>query len=331
MWCLRPLHPSFPHETLADPFTHSFRWFSTSSLSGTTKNPHDLTRDPGGSSSGSGAAVAAGMALVAIGGDTGGSIRLPASFCGLVGVRVTPGRISRDGMSALVLNQDTPGPMANSVEDVAKILDCIVGFDERDEFTSVNAISPLSKSRTPFQDAVKAPSLNGKRLGILRQAFGSDKGIQTILTRSLDDLKAQGAALIDVSIPDLQYYKSASSTYIARSRHDINAFCASRKELSHIKLEDLHAAGTYHKALDLIDGIVKGPADYLKNPHFTEALLVQAKFQRIVASVFAKYELDAMVYPTCQVLPPKTESLLDGTYGQLSLGFHTLSSLMYTD
>ena len=78
-------------------------WFSTSSLSETTKNPYDLSRDPGGSSSGSGAAVASGMAVAAIGGDTGGSIRLPSSFCRLVGVRVTPGRISRDGMVRILL------------------------------------------------------------------------------------------------------------------------------------------------------------------------------------------------------------------------------------
>ena len=74
-------------------------WFSTSSVSGVTKRPHDLTRDPGGSSSGSGTAVAANLALVGIGEDTGGSIRVPASFCNLVGFRVTPGMISRTGMS----------------------------------------------------------------------------------------------------------------------------------------------------------------------------------------------------------------------------------------
>ena len=74
-------------------------WFSTSSVSGVTKNPYDLTRDPGGSSSGSGTAVAANLALVGIGEDTGGSIRVPASFCNLVGFRVTPGMISRTGMS----------------------------------------------------------------------------------------------------------------------------------------------------------------------------------------------------------------------------------------
>lgn len=286
-------------------------WFSTSSLSQTTKNPYDLVRDSGGSSSGSGAAVAAGMALAAIGGDTGGSIRLPSSFCGLVGVRVTPGRISRDGMSALVQNQDTPGPMANSVEDAARILDVIVGFDEQDDFTSVNAVAPLGKSTTPFLDAIQAPSAKGKRLGVLMQAAGSDKSVRAVFDRALKDLEREGAVLVDVSIPDLDYYKTASSAYVLRSKADINAFCASRNELSHLKLEDLHAAGKYHKALDLIDAVVKGPANYLKNPHYTEAMLVQAKFQRVVASVFAQHELDAMVYPTCQVLPPKTEDILN--------------------
>ena len=94
---------------------------SLSSLSGNTRHPIDPSRDPGGSSGGSGTSVAAGLALAAIGGDTGGSIRLPSSFCGLVGVRVTPGRISRDGMSALVKTFDTPGPMCNTVEDAARI------------------------------------------------------------------------------------------------------------------------------------------------------------------------------------------------------------------
>lgn len=285
-------------------------WFSTSSLSETTKNPHDLTRDPGGSSSGSGAAVTAGLTLAAIGGDTGGSIRLPSSFCGLVGVRVTPGRISRDGMSALVYNQDTPGPMTNSVEDAGKILDVIAGFDERDDFTSVNAIAPLRNSPTPFQDAIAHPSLQGKRLGVLRQAFGTSKSINTILDRTITDLHTAGAELIEISIPNLSHYLSKSSAYVCRSKHDINTFLASRPDLSHLKLEDLHAKGEYHRALDLIDAVVKGPENILKNPHYTEAMLVQTEFQRKVAGIFAREGLDAVVYPTCQVLPPKTEDIL---------------------
>ncbi|KAK5137534.1 hypothetical protein LTR08_008514 [Meristemomyces frigidus] len=282
-------------------------WFSTSSLSGTTKNPYDPTRDPGGSSSGSGAAVAAGMAMAAIGGDTGGSIRLPSSFCGLVGVRVTPGRISRDGMSGLVVTQDTPGPMTKSVADAAKLLDVMVGFDEADGYTSINAMAPSYS----FQDAIKGPSLKGKRLGVLREVFGTHTGILSVLDTALDGLKRAGAELIDVEIPELEYYKTFTSVYATRSKSDINAFLASRQGLSHLKIEDLQRDGVYHKSLDLIDALVEAPDDFTKDPHFARRLVEQSKFQRIVASVFARLRLDAMIYPTCQLLAPKTQDLLD--------------------
>ena len=259
--------------------------------------------------------VASGMAIAAIGGDTGGSIRLPSSFCGLVGVRVTPGRISRDGMSSLVKTQDTPGPMTRSVEDAAKILDVIVGFDELDNYTSVNAMAPLSYSKTPFQDAIRRPSLQGKRFGVLQEAFGSHNGILQVLDSTLKTLESSGAKLIDVKIPDLEYYKTFTSFYVTRSKADINDFLASRKELSHLKIEELHAAGTYHKALDLIDALVKGPTEPFHDPHFSKRLLEHAKFSRVIASIFAIDRLDAMIYPTCQLLPPKTEDLLNGKYG----------------
>ena len=286
-------------------------WFSTSSLSDTTKNPFDLSRDPGGSSSGSGAAVASGMAIAAIGGDTGGSIRLPSSFCRLVGVRVTPGRISRDGMSALVTPQDTPGPMVKSVEDAAKILDVLVGFDERDPYTSVNVIAPLKVSKTPFQDAIAQPTVQGKRFGVLRQAFGSEPGVLAILTSTLKTLGEDGATLLDVEIPDLEHYKTFTSAYVTRSKSDINHFLAERQELCRFKIEELHASGRYHKALDLIDAFVEGPDDFEHDPLFSKRLLEQSKFQRIVASIFAKLKLDAIIYPTCQLLPPKTKDILD--------------------
>ncbi|KAK4570302.1 hypothetical protein LTR86_002382 [Recurvomyces mirabilis] len=298
-------------------------WFSTSSLSGTTKNPYDPSREPGGSSSGSGAAVAAGMAVAAIGGDTGGSIRLPSSFCGLVGVRVTPGRISRDGMSALVVTQDTPGPMTKTVTDAAKILDVIVGFDEADEYTAVNAMAAPTSS-TPFQDAVKNPKAEGRRLGVLRRAFGTHKGIAQVLNTTLSKLQEAGADLIDVDIVDLDHYTSFTSMYAVRSKTDINDFLSSRPELAHLKIEDLQKEGKYHKALDLIDVLVKAPADHTMNPHYGRRLDEQAKFQRLVASLFAKHDLDAIVYPTCQLLAPKTQDVLDMRWTCLNFPTNTV-------
>ncbi|GIZ37717.1 hypothetical protein CKM354_000115400 [Cercospora kikuchii] len=285
-------------------------WFSTSSLSETTKHPIDPSRDPGGSSSGSGTAVAAGLALSAIGGDTGGSIRLPASFCGLVGVRVTPGRISRDGMSSLVATQDTPGPMTRTVQDAARILDVLVGFDEKDDFTSINALEHQTEPRS-FVNAIKEPVLSGRRLGVLRQAFGEHRGINFTLEKTLSELRASGVELIDVEIPDLEQLKEQTSVYVLRSRSDINSFLASRDALQHLKIEDLQEKGEYHQCLDLISALAKGPKDPFQSPHFSKALSAIQHFQRTVMSLYAKHKLDAIIYPTCQLLAPKTQDLLD--------------------
>jgi amidase len=94
------------------------------------------------------------------------------------------------------------------------------------------------------------------------------------------------------------------------SKSDINGFLAARPELKHLKIEELHANGQYHKALDLIEAFVKGPSNYSGDPHYARRLLEQAEFQRTVASIFAKEKLDAIVYPTCQLLAPKTEDIL---------------------
>lgn len=284
---------------------------SLSSLSGTTQHPIDSSRDPGGSSAGSGTAVAADLALAAIGGDTGGSIRLPSSFCGLVGLRPTPGRISRDGMSSLLSVQDTPGPMTKNVEDAARLMDVLVGFDERDESTSINHFTGRTTMSTQFTDAIKQPFLEGKRLGVLREVFGNHRGINTVLEKTLADLKNAGVELIEVSVPDLQHFRDTTSMYFLRSKTDINDFMKSRKGLAHLNIVDLHASGTYHRGLKTIDLLVKGPSDYLQSPHFGKAIGEQLRFQRVMGSVFAKHDLDAMIYPTSQLLAPKTQDLLD--------------------
>src|ERR1700729_903104 len=146
-------------------------WFGYSSVNGETKNPYDLARDPGGSSAGTGAAIASNLAAVGIGEDTGGSIRLPASFDNLVGVRVTPGLISRKGLSPLVVFQDTAGPMGRSVKDTAIVLDAIVGYDPADPYTTAYVIAGHKGSYT---DHLDPNGLKGARIGVLKEAFGSD-------------------------------------------------------------------------------------------------------------------------------------------------------------
>ena len=137
---------------------------------GETKNPYLLANDPGGSSGGTAAAVAANLALVGLGEDTGGSIRVPASFTNLVlGLRVTPGMISRNGMQPLIAFQDTPGPMARTLKDAAVLLDAIVGYDPTDELT---AHALIAGHKGSYTEALDADGLKGARLGIVRNAFG---------------------------------------------------------------------------------------------------------------------------------------------------------------
>ena len=296
-------------------------WFSTSSLTGLTKNPYDLSRDPGGSSSGSGAAVAANLAAAAIGGDTGGSIRLPSSFCNLVGVRCTPGLISRDGMSGLVVPQDTPGPMCRTVKDASRLLDVLVGFDEKDPYTSSYAIANETQT---YLSLVEGATLTGKRLGVLRQAFGSHAGVKSVIESTLSKLQEAGVELIHVEIPDLNHHTTYTSVYSTRSRNDINTFLSTRAPLSHLTIEGLHARGTYHKALDLIPAIVSGPSDPLDSPTYASRLEAQRYFVRLTASVFAKHKLDAIVFPDCQLPPPTHDEVVGGKWTCLTYPTNTV-------
>ena len=281
-------------------------WFSTSSRSGVTKNPYDLSRDPGGSSSGSAAAISANLALVGIGGDTGGSIRLPASFCNLVGLRVTPGLISRDGMSSLVVPQDTPGPLTRTVEDAARLLDVLVGFDPLDPFTSVNRIARHEGSYT---DDLSESTLTGKRLGVLREAFGDPTDedgarVNAVIEKSLEQLEAAGAELVDVEIGDLMGLVGFTSLYNTRSHADMDAFFASRPGTGVTGMSDVVSSGRYHEKLDLLELIAASPVDPSDDDEYLQRILAQQDFQREVVSLLADQHLDAIVFPDVKLPSP---------------------------
>jgi len=168
---------------------------------GPVKNPWDLTRVPGGSSGGSAAAVAADLAPVSLGSDTGGSIRQPASLCGLVGVKPTYGRVSRYGLIAYGSSLDQIGPFSRTVKDAAMVLDVISGHDPLDS-TSENLPS------TKCVEALKNPiSLKGKKIGIVKEFFekGLDPEVRKVLESALEEYKKLGAELVDISIPSLPY------------------------------------------------------------------------------------------------------------------------------
>jgi aspartyl-tRNA(Asn)/glutamyl-tRNA(Gln) amidotransferase subunit A len=171
---------------------------------GPTRNPWDLERVPGGSSSGSAAAVAAGLAPVALGSDTGGSIRLPAAFCGITGLKPTYGLVSRRGLVAYGSSLDQIGPLGRSVADVALVLGVIAGHDRRDS-TSVAQPVPdyLATLHQPRQSL---------RIGLVRELFGEGiaPDVEKLVRDAIDVYRQLGAQVIDVNLPHLRH---AIATY----------------------------------------------------------------------------------------------------------------------
>jgi aspartyl-tRNA(Asn)/glutamyl-tRNA(Gln) amidotransferase subunit A len=164
-----------------------------------TRNPWNKNRVPGGSSGGSAACVAAGMAPLAIGSDTGGSIRQPASFCGVVGLKPTYGRVSRFGLVAFASSLDQIGPLAGTVADAALLLEAIAGHDSRDSTSAEQAVPPYSQT-------VMAP-LEGLKIGVPREYFrsGLDSEVEAAVREALVVYESLGARLREVSLPHSKY------------------------------------------------------------------------------------------------------------------------------
>jgi aspartyl-tRNA(Asn)/glutamyl-tRNA(Gln) amidotransferase subunit A len=166
---------------------------------GIVKNPWDTERVPGGSSGGSAVAVAAGMAIASLGSDTGGSIRQPASFCGVVGFKPTYGRVSRYGLIAFGSSLDQIGPFANSVEDVAQLMNVIAGRDPLDS----------TSSDIPADDYVAAleGDVKGLRVGVPKECFGEglDAEVKEKVEAAIQKFTELGAEIVEVSLPNSEY------------------------------------------------------------------------------------------------------------------------------
>ena len=169
---------------------------------GPTRNPRDPTRVPGGSSGGSAAAVAADMTPLALGSDTGGSIRQPAALCGLIGVKPTYGLVSRYGLIAFASSLDQIGPFAKNVTDAAMLLEAIAGHDEMD---STSLPEPAPSLVAHINDGVA-----GKRIGLVRDLVdGADEDVVQSVLRAAEALAAEGATIVELSIPEFRLGLSA--------------------------------------------------------------------------------------------------------------------------
>ena len=169
---------------------------------GVTRNPWDHALTPGGSSGGAAACVAAGTVPLSLGSDTGGSIRQPAAFCGITGLKPTYGRVSRYGLVAFASSLDQVGPMAWSVEEIALLLEVVAGFESRDS-TSLDAAVPN------YTDVMQSNDLRGMRIGLLRESLdteGVDEAMRKAVLAAADTFRDRGAEIVDVDLPHRDYW-----------------------------------------------------------------------------------------------------------------------------
>jgi Asp-tRNA(Asn)/Glu-tRNA(Gln) amidotransferase A subunit family amidase len=276
---------------------------TVSSFGGQTRNPYDLARTPGGSSGGSGVAAAASFAAFAMGTDTSGSIRIPSSHNSLVGLRPTAGLSSRAGIIPFGHTQDTGGPMARSVEDVAIALDATVGSDPSDPTTAA------SGSRIPrtYTSSLTRGALKGARVGVLGEFFGAaaeDQEVAAVVRGAVDEMVQLGAAAVEVVVPDLANLVAASNllsqelrVYLGDYLKQAGAYASSIEELLD---SGLHAAGI-QGILDIANAT---PADYLASDDYRNRLGARERLARAVVEAMDRARLDAIVYPTVRRIAP---------------------------
>jgi amidase len=280
-------------------------WFSFSSVTDRTRNPYALDRDSGGSSAGPGAGVAANFGLVGIGEDTGGSIRVPASFNNLFGLRVTTGLISRTGFSPLVHFQDTPGPMARSVRDLAKLLDVLVGYDPRDSYTCA---ATLARDAGNYEKLLDGAEMRGTRIGVLKEGFGPDDEYSAPVNNVIRGLRKRlldsGVEFVEVEIPDLQEWIAQTSLYVQQSKYDLNQFMATRPSGAPKSFEEIYKKRLFHPLNDLFHNIAEGPEKPEQYGGYYKQRLAQAEFQKLILNLYAQHRLDFLMYPDVKVLPP---------------------------
>jgi amidase len=303
-------------------------WFSFSSMSDHTKNPYAPARESGGSSAGTAAGLAANFGLLGIGEDTGGSIRVPASFNNLFGLRVTTGLVSRAGFSPLVHFQDTPGPIGRTVADVAKLLDSIVGYDPRDPFTAIASGASTIGGYSEALD-VEVP-LSAWRIGVLESGFGTDANpdaepVNRVVRAAISRLREIGVSTTtQLEIAELSDWISATSVYAMQSKSDISDFLAERPEAPVSAFQEIYDSERFHPLNDLFHDIAASPDAIDGDVRYLQRRLNQEHFRRLILNIFATHAIDFLVYPTVQVIPPTREELAAEKYKALSFPTNTV-------
>jgi amidase len=288
-----------------------------SARGGQTRNPFVLDRNPCGSSSGSGVAVAAELALAAIGTETDGSIVCPASVNGLVGIKPTLGLVSRSGIIPIAASQDTAGPMARSVADAAALLNVLAGYDPDDPATL-----PLKDHPPPdFRFALRRDALKGVRVGVLREYAGFQDDVDAHFERAIETLRSLGAIIVDpVSIPTKGKFDDDEHTVLQYEFKDgINRYLATRNGAGPKDLAALIAFNETHHPQEMmwfgqdifVDAQRAGPLSDAAYIDAHERARRLAGPEGIDAALSAEH-LDVLVAPT--VGPAWLTDLIDGDH-----------------
>ncbi len=270
-----------------------------SGVGGQTKNPYDLTRSPCGSSAGSGASIAANLAVLAIGTETNGSIICPSTSNGIVGIKPTVGLISRSGVIPISFTQDTPGPMARTVRDAAIGLAAMVGVDSTDTKT-INSAGKFHKDYTQF---LKADGLKGKRIGLFKGTYGTNYKVDELMNKAVEYIKSKGAEVIEIDkITTVSQNANSFEVMVFEYKEGLNNYFKSLGANAKIKnLEELIAFNKANpiemehynqKYLELAQA--KGD---LKTKEYLEALAQMLKFSQAegIDKVMNDNKLDAIM------------------------------------
>jgi amidase len=287
-----------------------------SGVGGQTKNPYVLDRNPCGSSSGSGVAVAANLCALAIGTETNGSIVCPSNNNGIVGLKPTVGLISRSGIIPISFTQDTPGPMGRTVQDVAISLGVMVGVDSSDSKTLASADKALN-DYTPF---LKADGLKGKRIGLLKSSGGYHARVDTLFKQVIAQLKAQGAEVIEIDVPrNPEINRSSFQVLLYEFKDGLNKYFTSLGDNAPVKniAELIEFNKTDSIELRYFDQqllVMANEKGDLQSKEYTDALATMLKGTREegIDKWMNENKLDAIVAPTGS--PAWKTDLIDGDH-----------------
>ncbi len=293
---------------------------------GNVKNPIDEERVPGGSSGGSAVAVASGMATVSLGTDTGGSIRQPAGLCGIAGLKPTYGRVSRYGLIAYASSFDQIGPFANSVKDIARVLQVIAGYDELD---STSANIPV-----PNYSASLTKDIRGMKIGIPKEYFSEalSNEVRSAVENKIDALRKSGGEIIEISLPHSEY--TISTYYIlatAEASSNLARFDGARYGFRSGKAKDLSGMYEYSRSEGFGEEVKRRImlGTYVLSSGYYDAYYRKAqKVRRLIQNDFFEVfkKVDCIVSPTSPTTAFKLGEKIDDPLQMYLSDIYTVSA-----